>query len=115
MLESIVTCCPPATGVTAAILSTLVPPVTVPAVSLYVHVFPTAIGNGTELLETTDVEPPEPPEPLLADLELLLALLLDEPELLDDPELPALQPVRTRPATAASPTPARAEWRTAHA
>jgi hypothetical protein len=73
-------------------------------VSLYVHVLPAAIGNGTELLEVTDVDPLEP---VLADVEPLL--VLDELELPAEPELPVLQPVRTRPARAANPTPARAE------
>src|SRR5215469_16977713 len=104
MVESISTCWPPETGVTAAILSTLVPPAIVD-VSVYVHVLPTVIGNGTELLDTTDVEPPELPEPVLADLELLLVLPLGVPEPPGEPEFPVLQPVTTRHAAAVSPTP----------
>src|SRR5215469_12831257 len=106
MVESIVTCWPPGTGVTAAILSTLVPLVS-SVVSLYVHVLPTATGNGTELVEATDVEPLDPAP---ADVELL-ALALGELVPPSEPEPPSLQPVRIRPATAANPTAARAPWR----
>ena len=91
---------------TAAILSTLVP-LASSVVSLYVHVFPTATGNGTELVEVTDVEPLEPAP---ADVELL-ALVLGALVPPGEPEPPALQPVRIKPATAANPTAARAGWR----
>jgi hypothetical protein len=109
-VPSIVTCCPPETGVTAAILSTVVPLEPI-SVSLYVQVFPTAIGYGTELLETADVEPLEL---VFADFELAGALLLpEEPELLDEPEpeFAVPQPTRARPAAAASATAAAAGWR----
>jgi hypothetical protein len=104
-VESISTWWPPDTGVTEAILSTLVPIVT-EVVSLYVHVLPTAIGNGTELVVRTPVDPFEL---VPADVELLLLIVFDEVELPADPELPVLQPVRTRPPRTANPTPARAE------
>src|SRR5580700_5390587 len=105
MAVSIVTCWPPETGVTEAILSTDVPLESVPCVSVYFQVFPTEIGNGTEAEETTDDEPPDLPE--LPDLDSVpaelppAALLVVEPEPPGDPELAVLQPARTSPATAA--------------
>ncbi|HTA09158.1 MAG TPA: hypothetical protein VK836_11630 [Streptosporangiaceae bacterium] len=92
-------------------MSTVVPTVA-PSVSVYFQVFPTAIGNGSESAETTDVEPPELAEPPLAGVELLLAALLEvEPEPPDEPELPVLQPVRISPPTVASARAAPAGWR----
>ena len=107
--ESIVTCWPPETGLTAAIVSTDLLPSTALVVSVYFQVLPTSIGNGTEPDETTDVEPPELPELVPADLELpdppdepdppdpAVPTSLDP----DEPEPPELQPARTRPAAAA--------------
>src|SRR5580704_18875675 len=103
MAVSIVTCWPPETGVTEAILSTDVPLESVPCVSVYFQVFPTEIGNGTEAEETTDVEPPELPEPECVPAELLPAALLTvELGPPDEPGLAVLQPARSRPATAAT-------------
>src|ERR1700722_11045339 len=104
MVESIVTCWPAETGLTAAILSTDLLPDTPLVVSVYFQVLPASIGNGTELDEATDVEPPEPPEVVPADVEPVAAPPdePDEPDESEDPDPPVLQPARTRAAAAVS-------------
>jgi hypothetical protein len=97
MVPSIVTCWPPETGDTATILLTTVPVVPATSVVEYVHVSPTPTGNGRELDDTADVDPPE-----LELVEWAAGLPdwvdVDDPEPVD-PDPP--HPARTRPITAA--------------
>lgn len=120
LLLDIVTSLPPDTGVTDRILLVTVLDEPVRATTdLYTQVLPTAIGNGTELDDTVDVDPP--PEVLELEVVLddgLLELLPLEPLLLELPlfELPppdVPHAVRMRPAAtmsaAAAPARPRAE------